>query len=167
MWLHHDERRDAGCCHTCLKAIQNAMLTSSNADPVFTKNGFSNWKNATEKKKGFQKDESSDSDMEVATKSRHPQPSNGWYWWFAIWTTCIGKGKNRKILLSILSNIWYLARQAFLSRGDWKTETMSEELNVLWFQLWQPSHWIPCCLSRTGCLRWMQLSSPIDSIFDY
>ena len=53
------------------------MLTSSNADPVFTKNGFSNWKIATEKKKGFQKDESSDSDMEVATKSRHPQLSNG------------------------------------------------------------------------------------------
>ena len=44
-----------------LKALQNGILTSSNADPVLTKNGFSNWKNAMEKKKGFQKHESSES----------------------------------------------------------------------------------------------------------
>ena len=42
-------------CHTWLKAPQSGMLTSSssNADPAFTKNGFSNWKNAMEEKKGF------------------------------------------------------------------------------------------------------------------
>ena len=40
------------------------MLTSSNADPAFTKGGFSNWKNAKEKNKAFQKHESSDSHME-------------------------------------------------------------------------------------------------------
>ena len=39
----------------------------------------------------------------------------------------LDKSKNRKILLSILSNIRYLARQAFPLRGDWNTETMSEE----------------------------------------
>ena len=39
------------------------MLTSLNADPAFTKNGFSNLKNAIENKKGFQKHESSDSHM--------------------------------------------------------------------------------------------------------
>ena len=37
---------------------------SSNADPAFTKNGFSNWRNAMEKKQAFQKHESSDSHME-------------------------------------------------------------------------------------------------------
>ena len=31
------------------------------------------------------------------------------------------------ILLTILSNIQYLARQALPLRGDWNTETMSEE----------------------------------------
>ena len=36
------------------------------------------------------------------------------------------KRKNRKILLSILSNIRYLARQALPLRGDRNTETMSE-----------------------------------------
>ena len=38
------------------------------------------------------------------------------------------KSKNIEILLSILSNIRYLARQALpLRGGDWNTETMSEE----------------------------------------
>ena len=37
--VHHDERRDAAGCHTCLEALQSRMLTSSNADPAFTKNG--------------------------------------------------------------------------------------------------------------------------------
>ena len=37
------------------------------------------------------------------------------------------KSKNRKILLSFLFNIRYLARQALPLRGDRNTETMSEE----------------------------------------
>ena len=53
------------CCYTCLKTLQSVMLTSSNADPAFTKGGFSNWKNAMEKNKAFQKHESSDSHMEI------------------------------------------------------------------------------------------------------
>jgi len=40
------------------------MLTSSYEGPAFTKNRFSNWKNAMEKKKAFQKQESSDSHIE-------------------------------------------------------------------------------------------------------
>ena len=44
------------------------MLTSSNADSASTKNGFSNWKNAMEKKKGFQKYKSSDSHMEAVAR---------------------------------------------------------------------------------------------------
>jgi len=43
----------------------------------------------------------------------------------------LGKSKNTKILLSITSNIRYLARQALPLRGDSNTETMSEELHVL------------------------------------
>ena len=44
------------------------MLTSSNADPAFTKNGFSNWKIAMDKRKAFQKHESSDSHMEAVVR---------------------------------------------------------------------------------------------------
>ena len=43
------------------------------------------------------------------------------------------KSKNRKILLSILSNIWYLA--ALTLRGDWNTETMSQENSNLRLKL--------------------------------
>ena len=90
------------------------MLISPNADPDFTKNGFSNWKNAMEKKKGFQNHESSDCHTEAVER------------YLTAPATVIGdigdllserhgleKSKNRKILLSILSNIRYLARQAF------------------------------------------------------
>ena len=36
--------------------------------PAFTKTGFSNWKNAMEKEKGFQKHESSDSHMKAVAR---------------------------------------------------------------------------------------------------
>ena len=94
------------------------MLASCNAAPAFTKNGFSNWENAMEKKKGFQKQESSDSHVKAVARyvmapatviddirdllSEHASEKN----------------KNRKILLSILSNIRYLTRQALPFRGD-------------------------------------------------
>ena len=44
------------------------MLILSNTGPAFTENGLSNWKNAMEKKKGFQKHESSDSHMEAVAR---------------------------------------------------------------------------------------------------
>ena len=44
------------------------MLTSCNADPAFTKNEYSKWKNAMETKKGFQKYEASDSHMEAVAR---------------------------------------------------------------------------------------------------
>ena len=99
------------------------MLTSCNDS-----NWFSNWKNAIKKKKGFQKHESSDSHMEAVARC------------VTALATVIGdigdllserhaleKSKNRKILLTILSNIRYLARQTLPLRGDWNTETRSEE----------------------------------------
>ena len=76
------------CCHTYLEALsQSGMPTSSNTDPAFTKKGgFSNWKNAMEKKKGFQKRESSDwhnygGSCKIRDATRN---SNRSYWWFAI-----------------------------------------------------------------------------------
>ncbi|XP_068704855.1 zinc finger MYM-type protein 1-like [Montipora foliosa] len=103
------------------------MLTSSTADPAFTKNGFCNWKNALEKKKGFQKHESSDSHMEaVARYVTAPATVIGDVGDLLCEEHALEKSKNRKILLTILSNIRYLARQALPLRGDWNTETMCE-----------------------------------------
>ena len=44
------------------------MLASSNAAPAFTEKGFSNWENAMQKKKGFQKQESSDSHVKAVAR---------------------------------------------------------------------------------------------------
>ena len=104
------------------------MLGLPNADPAFMKNGFSNWKSEMEKKKGFQKHESSDSRMEaVARYVTAPATVIGDIGDLLSERHALEKSKNRKILLSILSNIRHLARQALTLRVDWNTETMSEE----------------------------------------
>ena len=100
------------------------------------KNGFSNWKNEMEKKKGFQKHESSDSCMEaVARYVTAPATVIGDIGDLLSERHALQKSKNRKILLSILSNIRYLARQALTLRVDWNTETMSEENSNLRLKL--------------------------------
>ena len=104
------------------------MLTSPNADPAFRKNGFSNWKKAMEKKKGFQKHESSDSHMEAVERHvTEPATVIGDVGDLLSERHALEKSKNRKNWLSILSNIRNLARQASPLKGDWKTEKMSEE----------------------------------------
>ena len=127
-WLHYDETRDVVFCHICLKALANNMLTSLNADPAFTRNGFSNWKNATDTKKGFHKHESSDAHLEaMARYVTVPSTARGDIGELISEQHSLEKRKNKKILLTILSNIRYLARQALPLRRDWVSETASEE----------------------------------------
>ena len=81
-----------------------------------------------EKKKGFQKHDSPDSHVEaVARYVTAPATVISDIGDLLSERHALEKSKNRKILLSILSNIRYLARQALPLRGDWNTETMSEE----------------------------------------
>ena len=124
----HAERIVATCCHSCLKPLHSEMLTSCNADPAFTKNEYSNWKNAMQTKKGYQKHEASDSHMEaVARYVTVPATVIDDIGDLLSERHALEKSMNRKSLLSILSNIRYLARQALPLRGDWNTETKSEE----------------------------------------
>ena len=44
------------------------MISSGNADKVFTQDGYNNWKSATEKKKGFRKHETSASHQEAVAR---------------------------------------------------------------------------------------------------
>ena len=82
------------------------MLGSPNGDPAFMKNVFSNWNNEMEKKKGFQKHESFDSRMEaVARYVTAPATVIGDFGDLPSERHVLEKIKNRKILLSILSNI--------------------------------------------------------------
>ena len=50
-WLHYEEKSDSAFCYTCIKAVQNNMISSSKADMAFIEKGFRNWKNATDKRK--------------------------------------------------------------------------------------------------------------------
>jgi len=127
-WLHYDETRDVVFRHICLKALENNMLSSLNADPTFTRNGFINWKNATDTKERFHKHESSDSHLEtIARYVTAPTTARGDIGELTSEQHSLEKSKNRKILLTILSNIRYLARQALPLRGDWVPQTTSEE----------------------------------------
>ena len=85
-----------------------------------------------QKKKVFQKHESSDSHMEAVTRYvTAPATVIGDIGDLLSERHALEKSKNRRNFLSIMSNIRYLARQALPLRGDWNTKTISEELHVL------------------------------------
>ena len=134
-WLHYVEKTDMVLCFTCVKAIQNKMLSSTKADPQFTRIGYSNWKNAMDKKKGFQKHALSESHKEaVARVITAPATTTGDVGELLSEKHAKEKAINRKILLTILSNVRFLARQALPLRGNWDTDSASE-INSNFYQL--------------------------------
>lgn len=133
-WLHYVESLDAVFCHTCIKAVASNLISSGNADNVFTRYGYNNWKSVTEKNKGFRKHEASTSHKEVVTR------------YISTLAEVIGdvgkllcnqhaeeRMKSHKMLLAILGNIRYSARQALPLRGNWNLETGSEA----WSQIYE------------------------------
>ena len=111
------------------------MISSGNADNVFTRYGYNNWKSATEKNKGFRKHEASASHKEaVARYISTPAEVIGDVGELLCNQHAEEKMKSRKVLLAILGNIRYLARQALPLRGNWNLETGSEE-NSNFYQL--------------------------------
>ena len=134
-WLHYVESLDAVFCHTCIKAVASNLISSGNADSVFTRYGYNNWKSATEKNKGFRKHEASASHKEaVARYISTPAEAIGDVGELLCNQHAEEKMKSRKVLLAILGNIRYLARQALPLRGNWSIETGSEE-NSNFYQL--------------------------------
>ena len=136
-WLRYDEEKDAAFCFTCLKAVETKSLStkSLSQSDAFTKSGFGNWKNALTK---------GDSNMKGAkglymhNESQSPVEAHLRY--ITANTTAIGdvnemnsstlveqRRENWKMLLKILSNVRYLARQSLVFRGDWNKETGNEE----------------------------------------
>ena len=134
-WIHYDQEKDAAFCFVCINAEKKHMISSTKSEHVFTKYGFTNWKKALEKNKGFLKHENSDSHKE-ATERLITAP---------ISTKCDidemmsdiaqeEKETNRKMLLKILSSIRYLARQALPLRGNWD-DYQKNEFNSNFYQL--------------------------------
>ena len=114
-WLHYDESQDVVFCLPCLKAFKEKKLTGGNPDKAFISNGFANWKDACVKfniheqsschKESIEKIVTLPStvrDVGEMLSSEHKQ----------------GKLKRQQMLLKIISNIRFLARQALPLRGD-------------------------------------------------
>ena len=69
-WLHYDERKNSAFCVTCVKVAEtNSLSTQSlSQGDAFLKQGFQNWKRATEKSRGFQKHEMSEAHKEAVVR---------------------------------------------------------------------------------------------------
>ena len=117
-WIHYDEVNDKALCHTCVKAYQANMLSNACLEPAFLSSGYTNWKDATAKKGGFPAHEKSNCHKE-ALERLVSLPSV---------VKDVGesisqiheeeKVYNRHVLLKILSNIRFLARQGSALRGS-------------------------------------------------
>ena len=126
-WLHYDEARDAAFCHICCSASTQKRLKTSHKESTFLLRGFTNWKDGTV---CFSKHEMSDCHKEaVQAMIVRPQTVRD-----------VGeqlseihasdKMENRKMLLKILQNLRFLARQCISVRGD-NDETESNFCQLL------------------------------------
>ena len=75
-WLH-DERTDSAFCFTCVKAAETNSLSmqSLSQGDAFLKQGFQNWKRATEKSLGFRKHEMSKAHKEAVVRYVKANPT--------------------------------------------------------------------------------------------
>jgi len=115
-WLHYDKGQDRAFCYLCMKAEKEGkFLSSHRREPTFITSGFTNWKEAT---KCFNKHQSSACHGEaVEALCLLPEQIMGHV--DDLMSTDINQQKatNRKMLIKILQNVKYLARQGLPFRG--------------------------------------------------
>ena len=114
-WLHYEEDMDNAFCYNCIQAYKEDKLRASNLELAFISKGFNNWKDASVK---FKEHESSNchKDSMIVTVDLPSSVKD-------IAETLQReltkqKSENRQMLLKILSNIRFLARQSIAIRGD-------------------------------------------------
>ena len=118
-WLHYDAAADAVFCHTCISAeFENKFLASTKRDPAFISKGFTYWKDATS---AFNKHLASGCHHEAVASLRVREEFRD-----------IGemistqqeqeKAVNRAMLLRVLQNLRFLARQGLAVRGHFDGE---------------------------------------------
>ena len=112
-WLHYDEESDN--CHTCVKAYKEKKLFSNTSDPSFIKRGFHNWKDATLK---FRAHESSNTHKEAILKIVTLPKTTKDVGESLSSAVKLEKLERRAVMMKILSNIRFLARQGLAFRGD-------------------------------------------------
>ena len=107
-WLHYDEGKDSAYCFTCKTADEQNKLRTKYKDSAFISRGFNNWKDGTV---GFNKHEGSDCHKEAVQVMEvipHKMQNVGEQ---LCDIHASNKRVNRRMLLKILQNIMFLARQ--------------------------------------------------------
>jgi len=115
-WLHYDENKDLAFCYLCMKAVRKkTLITSRCADKAFISTGFSNWKDA---KVAFRNHEQTKCHKEavhtVVVLPREYEDCGE----LLSSQHALEKVYNRQMMLKLLSNIHFLARQGLPLRGD-------------------------------------------------
>ena len=119
-WHHYDEKRDAVFCFTCMNAVNKQQLrVSTKRDDAFIARGYKNWKRGTT---GFKTHESSECHREVIEVIELPKKCADIGEKLSAYHS-EEKSKNRQILLPILRNIRFLARQGLALRGSIEEES--------------------------------------------
>ena len=112
-WLHYDERTDSTFCFTCVKATETNSLSLSlslsmqflSQGDAFFKQGFQNWKRATEKSRGFRKHEMSNAHKEAVVRYVKTNPTQPDVVDMVSTEAEKIRFKNRQMLLKILTNV--------------------------------------------------------------
>ena len=124
-WLHYDEANDIVLCHTCVQALDQRKVRSNLGDAAFLTKGYCNWKDATI---AFRKHESSAFHKEaVEMMMTLPATTRNVGEMLSTLHTA-EKAENRRFLLTILSNIKFLARQNCAIRGHSDTDSNFHQL---------------------------------------
>ena len=54
-WLHYDQEKDAAFCFTCIKAVEQNLISSKNVGKAFISVGCKDWSDAATSGRGFDK----------------------------------------------------------------------------------------------------------------
>ena len=116
-WLHYDVSKDAAFCYLCMRAEhKKKFLASKKRDPAFTSRGFTYWKEATT---AFEKHQGSASHREaVEALVLLPSQIQGDIGEMCDNKCADEKKANREMLMHILQNVRFLARQGLPLRGS-------------------------------------------------
>lgn len=114
-WLHYIEDKDVVFCFHCALAHKKQMLKTSNPDASFIQIGFSNWKDATIRFSKHEQSTCHKSAMQTMVFLPKTTKDVGEQLNFA---TIKEKENNRQLLMKIIENIQFLARQGLPLRGD-------------------------------------------------
>ncbi len=130
-WLHYVEEQDKVLCHTCARAFHLKQISSTKIETSFIKDGYSNWKDATTKSSGFTKHQNSDCHRESVERLISLPDTIRDVGEHLSEVHEESKVENRRKLLSILSNLRFLARQGLALRGD-GDEKNSNFMQLFW-----------------------------------